>query len=823
MKRVRNRVELWTPATILLIGMRQLLLSSILWVTGLAMIKPDLYVWLEQNSYICDQSFFGNGPRFLTPDESKQFSCDCGDPLVSRSACSRKADDLPTCTAIPDLCMKEYIILFTETADRLSQPLTTRASTTEETTTTAATTTAEATTTETPSTTVTTTTSRRQSISFRPIQQRQARTRHPVAREFLFRSRSSTRAATTTPPRRQNTFSLQNRFPLRPPTRTRERARPLPRLIPSSRFRSTFRDRFQPFRRRPSTATFIRTTRSTTTATTPPPETTPTSIMATTTTAEATATTEEPTTTTTSTTTTTTAPTTTTAAPTTTTTITTTVPPTTTTQSTTTTSMTTSQLTTTTPKPTQPPTTAPQPTTTTPPPTVTIPQTTTATPKLIITTPVATTATPKPIVMATLPATTNPAVVTTKRPPAVKPIMPSPTPQKPPSTIMDAIKLTNTEMLLAELTNRILALGNKEPEHPLMDLKEFLVAKGRLHREPDLRAEPTTAIPIVTATTAIPFTTTTTTTLRPVTTATMATTTSTTSKSTTVKRETTWTSMPADEEVEPMPEEVHLKEIPVMKPQRIWGTVRKTVLRPEQFVLSTVERQEKGVSQGASKGTVKEVPHQMVPHQEKSNMSQTVGMEEKPKVTAQPTVFSDPVVAVHSDLVIRKSVESSSQSTPTVMVPQRITPTILAPQQNTPTVMVPQQEDTVKESSVTLRSHEEAIEYLKSKIEALERRLMGRMDQNVSALKKDRPQGDDFVATDDQVAKIRRQSRIDAEHRIATAEHDSTTDVLSNLDDLNSVEQNSDDQQNVPMARSVRAGRHSSAEDPSVVLADVQA
>ncbi|KJH45823.1 hypothetical protein DICVIV_08116 [Dictyocaulus viviparus] len=109
--------------------MRQLILSAALvWSISLSMNKPDLYVWLERNSYICefkkhalgDLSTTEGDPRFLFPDESKQFACDCGDPLISRSACARHSTNSPTCHAIPDLCMREYAILFTETINRLS-------------------------------------------------------------------------------------------------------------------------------------------------------------------------------------------------------------------------------------------------------------------------------------------------------------------------------------------------------------------------------------------------------------------------------------------------------------------------------------------------------------------------------------------------------------------------------------------------------------------------------------------------------------------------------------------------------------------------------
>uniref|UniRef100_A0A1I7WWA4 ShKT domain-containing protein n=1 Tax=Heterorhabditis bacteriophora TaxID=37862 RepID=A0A1I7WWA4_HETBA len=106
-----------------------LFLSSLMWVHTEAMHKPDLYMWLEQNSYICDLDLFNfrNSMRFLSVEEARTFNCQCGDPLISKAACARKPNELPMCHPIPDLCMREYTILFTATEDRLSQPLTTRA------------------------------------------------------------------------------------------------------------------------------------------------------------------------------------------------------------------------------------------------------------------------------------------------------------------------------------------------------------------------------------------------------------------------------------------------------------------------------------------------------------------------------------------------------------------------------------------------------------------------------------------------------------------------------------------------------------------------
>ncbi|EPB77428.1 hypothetical protein ANCCEY_03496 [Ancylostoma ceylanicum] len=150
-----------------------------------------------------DLSLFGSSlPHFVSPDEARQFACDCGDPLISRAACARRGNEVPTCHEIPDLCMREYSILFTETGDRLAQPLTTRATTT---------------TTEPPTTTTEFVTTirvppppqplppQRRQPFFRKFQRQPATTRRPLRREFVFRNRVPTRR----PLRRQKTFQLR--------------------------------------------------------------------------------------------------------------------------------------------------------------------------------------------------------------------------------------------------------------------------------------------------------------------------------------------------------------------------------------------------------------------------------------------------------------------------------------------------------------------------------------------------------------------------------------------------------------------------------------
>ncbi|VDL70980.1 unnamed protein product [Nippostrongylus brasiliensis] len=49
--------------------------------------------------------------------------------------------------------------------------------------------------------------------------------------------------------------------------------------------------------------------------------------------------------------------------------------------------------------------------------------------------------------------------------------------------------MTKTELLIAELSNRIKALGHKEPEHPLMDLKDFFEGKGKFKVEATINVE----------------------------------------------------------------------------------------------------------------------------------------------------------------------------------------------------------------------------------------------------------------------------------------------------------------------------------------------
>ncbi|KAK6013144.1 hypothetical protein OSTOST_21598 [Ostertagia ostertagi] len=572
--------------------MRQLLLSSILWVTSFAVIKPDLYVWLEQNSYICDLSLSGDAPRFLTADESKQFKCECGDPLVSRRACSRRGDDLPICTEIPDLCMREYIILFTETSDRLSQcpPQLPRKH---------------------PRRLRRPRTTRRQTPTFRQLQQRQntppTGTRRPSNRQFLFRSRTPARPLTRRPSTKQNTFTLQvqrllsksnsqNRFPFtrRPSNRSRDRARPLPRLLPSSRFRSTFREQFPQFRRRPSTDSF---------------------------------------------------------------------------------------------------------------------QTT--------------------------------------------------------SNIMEAIKLSKTELLLAELTSRIRALDNKEPEHPLMDLREFSWPEDDFKENPIRAPSLQQHMPTV-----------------------------------------------VDEEMKFEPEtKTDPKMIPDAENSRRWGTV-KSVPLPES-AMSSSNLQDSDDSEGNDDGSVKEEMDEG-----KKQRPESVDNKEKPGLErVQPPIFNDPIVTVKP---VEQRVGPIVEVKAELFAAESTTPPTTT---STTTVPVKQESPRPKESTVTLRSHEEAIEYLKSKIEALEKRLLDRMDQNVLMPKKNHRQENDFIASDDEVENVRRQSRLDSRRRIATAEHDHTADVLSNLDDLTSSEQNQDgpvESQDGSMARSVRMVRHSPPEQPSIVWTDVE-
>ncbi|CAI5440647.1 unnamed protein product [Caenorhabditis angaria] len=82
---------------------------------------PNIYKWLEQNSYICDPSLTNKrNPKFLTLFESHRIKCSCGDPLKSKAACARKSTrDKPHCVRLPDTCMKEYTVIFANAGNRM--------------------------------------------------------------------------------------------------------------------------------------------------------------------------------------------------------------------------------------------------------------------------------------------------------------------------------------------------------------------------------------------------------------------------------------------------------------------------------------------------------------------------------------------------------------------------------------------------------------------------------------------------------------------------------------------------------------------------------
>ncbi|CAI4221304.1 unnamed protein product [Auanema sp. JU1783] len=87
-----------------------------------AIQRPEIHKWLEQNSYICVLDPIRNTVRFLTTSEAQALRCNCGDPLITKSACARRGFERPHCASLPDLCLREYQILFTEIEDRRNQP-----------------------------------------------------------------------------------------------------------------------------------------------------------------------------------------------------------------------------------------------------------------------------------------------------------------------------------------------------------------------------------------------------------------------------------------------------------------------------------------------------------------------------------------------------------------------------------------------------------------------------------------------------------------------------------------------------------------------------
>ncbi|CAD6195336.1 unnamed protein product [Caenorhabditis auriculariae] len=82
--------------------------------------KPNIYSWLQLNSYICDPSLSGQASfRFLTPTEAIRLRCACGDVSVTRTACGRRSFEKPSCFALPAICMQEYSVIFANAANRI--------------------------------------------------------------------------------------------------------------------------------------------------------------------------------------------------------------------------------------------------------------------------------------------------------------------------------------------------------------------------------------------------------------------------------------------------------------------------------------------------------------------------------------------------------------------------------------------------------------------------------------------------------------------------------------------------------------------------------
>uniref|UniRef100_A0A914PWG4 Uncharacterized protein n=1 Tax=Panagrolaimus davidi TaxID=227884 RepID=A0A914PWG4_9BILA len=84
---------------------------------------PNIYHWMERNSYICDPFIPSkpDNPIFIFEEEAEIFKCAklCGDPIETKKACGRmrsQPDSDPSCFTIPEICIREYIHEFTTTS-----------------------------------------------------------------------------------------------------------------------------------------------------------------------------------------------------------------------------------------------------------------------------------------------------------------------------------------------------------------------------------------------------------------------------------------------------------------------------------------------------------------------------------------------------------------------------------------------------------------------------------------------------------------------------------------------------------------------------------
>ncbi|CAB3411399.1 unnamed protein product [Caenorhabditis bovis] len=83
---------------------------------------PNIYHWLEQNSYICDASLISRRhPKFLTPAEARIFECSCGDPIKSKMACGKIGKIKPRCFRLPIECLREYTAIFASAGNRMKR------------------------------------------------------------------------------------------------------------------------------------------------------------------------------------------------------------------------------------------------------------------------------------------------------------------------------------------------------------------------------------------------------------------------------------------------------------------------------------------------------------------------------------------------------------------------------------------------------------------------------------------------------------------------------------------------------------------------------
>lgn len=107
---------------------------------------------------------------------------------------------------------------------------------------------------------------------------------------------------------------------------------------------------------------------------------------------------------------------------------------------------------------------------------------------------------------------------------------------------------------------------------------------------------------------------------------------------------------------------------------------------------------------------------------------------------------------------------------------------IRLPEERIPSEFAVDKKETKKTNNLW-NTNEEAFEFLRAKLDAIERTLMNRLEFNGPAPEMRQSRSDnDPVASDTEVMNIRRQSRLDSQRRNAINGIDATSDILASLD-----------------------------------------